>query len=287
MRRHLSIGLIVTILALVSVAPVFAQDYGYSTEMSMEEYEAELQKWQQRLEEANARIAQLEQEIADLEDQIASLDDQIAQTRQETLDILSTVYDNVQQALEDYYADLDQLISDLKGLVALSPEELLRRADEVEAAEEKLNELKESPFSQLDEAMAKIDEAESLLERIKAKMPEGMDSYTVQRGDYLWRIAGMSDIYSDPYQWVKIWTANRDQINNPDLIYPNQRFDIPRRVMGNKHVVASGEFLSRIAGYSEVYGDPFEWQRIYNANQKVISDPNMIYPHMILNIPQN
>ena len=45
--------------------------------------------------------------------------------------------------------------------------------------------------------------------------------------DCLWRIAGYSDIYGDPFQWTRIYQRNRDQIQNPSLIYPGQRFVIP------------------------------------------------------------
>jgi len=292
MKRIISLSFVLVVFGLLSVVQLNAQqDYGYNEDMEMETYQAELEKWQQRLQEAEDCVADQQQEIASLKDQISDLEDQIASIRQQTLELLSENYESIeatQQALDAYLSELDQMISDLRGLLALSPEELFQRRDEVDEHAQRLEEMKQNPFSVLDESISRIDTAEDLLQRIRAKMPQAVsDVYTVMRGDYLWRISGMSDIYSDPYQWVKIWTANRDQISNPDLIYPDQRLDIPRRVGPGQYVVQNGDFLSRIAGRSEVYGNPMEWQRLYEANRRVISDPSLIYPHMILNVPGN
>ncbi len=50
-------------------------------------------------------------------------------------------------------------------------------------------------------------------------------SVTVQPGNTLWGIA--SKRYGDGYLYVRVFDANRDQIRNPDLIYPGQIFQLP------------------------------------------------------------
>jgi nucleoid-associated protein YgaU len=57
-----------------------------------------------------------------------------------------------------------------------------------------------------------------------APAPSGQQ-YTVVKGDSLSKIA--KRVYGDAQQWRKIYEANRDQIKNPDLIYPGQTFTIP------------------------------------------------------------
>jgi nucleoid-associated protein YgaU len=54
--------------------------------------------------------------------------------------------------------------------------------------------------------------------------------YVVRAGESLWSIAGRSDVYSDPYLWPVIYKFNRDQIQDPGRIYPNQRLLVPRQV---------------------------------------------------------
>ena len=57
-----------------------------------------------------------------------------------------------------------------------------------------------------------------------APAPSGR-SYTVVKGDSLSKIA--KQFYGDAQKWPKIYEANRDEIKNPDLIYPGQTFTIP------------------------------------------------------------
>jgi len=52
--------------------------------------------------------------------------------------------------------------------------------------------------------------------------------HTVEKGECLWWIAEYKKIYNDPFMWPLIYKANRNQINDPDLIYPGQVFYIPR-----------------------------------------------------------
>jgi nucleoid-associated protein YgaU len=61
-----------------------------------------------------------------------------------------------------------------------------------------------------------------------AEAPKSLEKYIVVRGDTLWGISGMSIIYKDNFQWPLLFKQNRDQITDPDLIYPKQEFLIRR-----------------------------------------------------------
>jgi LysM repeat protein len=64
-----------------------------------------------------------------------------------------------------------------------------------------------------------------LYEQFYASLPT---QHTVVKGECLWWIAEYKNIYNDPFMWPLIFKANRDQISNPDLIYPGQTFQVPR-----------------------------------------------------------
>ena len=55
--------------------------------------------------------------------------------------------------------------------------------------------------------------------------PQQAQTYTVVSGDSLSKIS--KRLYGDASKWKKIYEANTDQIENPDLIYPGQVLKIP------------------------------------------------------------
>ncbi len=63
-------------------------------------------------------------------------------------------------------------------------------------------------------------------DRITVEVPEPEATfYTVQKGDYLSKIA--KEIYGDPMKYPVIFEANKPMLSDPDLIYPGQVLRIP------------------------------------------------------------
>ena len=58
-----------------------------------------------------------------------------------------------------------------------------------------------------------------------ATMADG-GNYVVERGNSLWVIA--KRLYGQGMSYTAIYSANRDQIQNPSLIFPGQHFKVPR-----------------------------------------------------------
>lgn len=67
---------------------------------------------------------------------------------------------------------------------------------------------------------------------------ETVSVYTVQPGDKLYEIGMM---YGEFSFWEAIYIANADLIDNPDVIYPGQQFEIPQSIYSYKE---SGESLN-------------------------------------------
>jgi nucleoid-associated protein YgaU len=68
--------------------------------------------------------------------------------------------------------------------------------------------------------------AYEIFSALRAELAAAHASYTVERGDSLWGIAGSSETYGNPYAWPLIYKQNSDQIRDADLIYAGQEFDI-------------------------------------------------------------
>lgn len=252
-------------------------------EMSMEEYRAQLAEWQKKEADARAAIAAIDAENDSLRNEITRLDEEINQVWGEIYSLAEVTEEEV----TEFGNSLNSLEEEVDGLAAISPEELFKKRGEIDELEGKLAKSKENNAAVLTEMQDKIATIEGKIARLRASLPKAVyDEYTVIKGDYLWKISGKEDIYDDPYQWMRIYTYNRDQIKNPDLIYPDQLFKIQREVGLNEYLVAKGEYLAKISGNPEVFSDPTKWTAIYEANKDVIGEnPNLIYPYQVLIIP--
>lgn len=134
-------------------------------------------------------------------------------------------------AAQQAIADAKSALEEAKAIGAewRDTEELIKQAEEALAAEDtaKAIELANQARRQAENAIAqKRAEEERLAAEAAAQAAD--DSYTVMRGDNLWNISGRSEIYGNPYNWPLIYKANRDKIQDADLIYPGQVFTIDR-----------------------------------------------------------
>ncbi|KPK89576.1 hypothetical protein AMJ80_09580 [bacterium SM23_31] len=275
--KYLFITLMVVIaVSLLGTASLFAQE-----KMKYEDYLIALQVEKDREEAAQVKIAALQSEIDALRARLAELDKQILQTQADFWRAL----DSSPEGYARFIDALNQLRAQIQGLLNLESGELYKRGDEVARVEMRFEQLAGQKVAKHPDAVPIVNDIRNLLNRLKnalanAKPP--FEVYTVVNGDYLWRIARKPEVYNDPFQWIRIYTKNRDMITNPDLIFPGQDFKIFHDVLENEHLVVRGEFLSKIAGYPHVYNDPFMWTRLYELNEDVIMDKDLIYPHMIL-----
>jgi len=103
-----------------------------------------------------------------------------------------------------------------------------RSAAEIRRAEEArmLEEARMAEDTRRAEEARMFEEARMAEEARKAAAL--MNSHKVKKGECLWVIAEDKAVYDNPFKWPLIYKTNRAQIKDPDLIYPDQVFEIPR-----------------------------------------------------------
>ncbi|OOY17876.1 hypothetical protein BMI85_02725 [Thioclava sp. DLFJ4-1] len=87
----------------------------------------------------------------------------------------------------------------------------------------------ETGFDQPDEILvasaADPTGAQAASVRATGEVGDAVKVVQIVKGNTLWAIA--REVYGDGFLYVRVFDANRDQIRDPDLIYPGQVFNIP------------------------------------------------------------
>jgi hypothetical protein len=192
-------------LMLVLSFNVIAQE---ETEMTEEEWEAEMARLRDRQESLQQEINTLKTDVDNLKNtKLQSYDDCMNELYQ-MVGATKADVDNFRKAV----AELDGKVRRKEG----------PKADR----QQDLNALKMNKISALPEFFDKVHN--QMQKSMDAWVEEPTEiAYTVVPGDHLWGIAKKPEHYGNPFAWPNIYRANRDQIKNPDLIYPNQIFKIP------------------------------------------------------------
>ncbi len=274
--KKLSVGGLALAL-LVLVKNTSAQEQ----QMTCEEYIALGHEIVNREAVANTEIEALNAQLEVLKMQIAQLDRANAELNAQ---ILAAVGQS-ESEIAAFGRELDAIIAQLEGLMALAPEVLIMQRGEVMAIDSRVAELKQSNMAALPEMRDKLSTIDQLLTELKARIAQPVViDYKVVRGDNLWNISKKEQIYADPYMWPRIYRNNKDQIEDPDLIYPKQVLAVPFGVAENQYLVSRGDFLFKIA--AELYNNAGKWHKIYEANKQQIIAPDLIFPAQVLDIPQ-
>lgn len=228
--------------------------YAAITVMTYDQYETQLAQALEREKTAKQQIAGEQSGIESLKGQIADLEQKIATLQTEKYSILGITEADVTSA----QSEIASIAHALDELEALLPEDLLKRKNDVGAAQARIDALKRKPAALLWKIRDRMGPLSDRLERIKARLSqqppatpvaEAPTSYTVKlvpgNRESLSRIASYDFIYGSAVKWPMLYRSNRSIIDNKydryvkhaadpkysraaDLIQPGQVLDIPR-----------------------------------------------------------
>lgn len=272
----------ITGLALAFVIGLSSVAQAQEDKMTRDEYVAQMADLQQRETAAQQQIEVLNGQIADLNDQLSSTDSAIADLN----DQIRTLVDASESQIEAFGNRLEAIVGQLEGLLSLAPEVLIQRRGEAKALAAEVEDMRANKISAIPQMADKLAQIDALLGQINARIAQPVTiDYTVERGDNLWKIAKKETVYDDPYMWPRIYRANKEQIKDPDMIFPEQTLAVPFGVAENQYLVNRGDFLFKIA--ADVYNDASKWHKIYEANKTQVVEPHLIFPAQVLEIPSN
>ncbi len=199
---------ILSLLSLVLLLSVvsFAQE----REMTEEEWQAEMTRLGEKKTSLLNEIDALKSDIDNLNAQKSGL-----QSPEECIDELYALVGATRQDVDNFRGAVNELDGKIRRKEGPKKD---RQAD--------LDALKMNKISALPEFFQKVHVQMQKALDAWVEKPDVI-SYKVVRGDHLWGIAKKKEHYGNAFAWPIIYKANRDQIKDPDLIYPNQVFKVP------------------------------------------------------------
>jgi len=175
------------------------------------------EEWQNQINKLSAQKESLQKETTTLKTDVTGLN-----TNLSTIQSYDNCMDDLYGMVGAKKSDIDnynKAVSELEGKIRRKEGPKADRIKDLDA-------LKGNKISALPEFYNKVYSVLPGLLDAWVEAPTEA-SYTVVKGDCLWRIAKKEDFYGNGFAWPKIYQANRDQIKNADLIFPKQTFKIP------------------------------------------------------------
>ncbi len=195
------------LLGIVSLVLLFTA-VNFAQKMTEEQWESEMTTFKNKK-------AALESEISALQSDIDNLKAMNLQDPEECIDELYQIVGATRNDVNNFRKAVNELDGKIKRKEGPKTD---RQTD--------LNALKMNKISALPEFYNKVHNLMQKDLDAWVDAPKEMN-YTVVKGDCLWNIAKKKEHYGNGFAWPVIYNANRDQIKNPDLIYPAQNFKIP------------------------------------------------------------
>ncbi len=219
------------------LSPVFvnAQDDDCCPEEDKYGREDELliNEWQKQMDDFNAKKDQLLTQLKKSNDEIDALKRESADRDKKIADAENLLYSSVgtdRNGIADFRKKFDETEKKINNKLGTP----------ADARKSYFNEIEASKIKCLPEFYNRYLAMKSKLEAWEKESAIVVKSnqYTVVKGDCLWKIAGMKEIYNKNNYWPKIWEANEKgvisapkgtpkTIVNPNLIYPGQVLKIP------------------------------------------------------------
>ncbi|MDZ7290978.1 MAG: LysM peptidoglycan-binding domain-containing protein [candidate division KSB1 bacterium] len=175
-----------------------------------------------------------------------------------------------EKAAKDDLAKCEAEIQDLKNQIASIEQQMMQVWDEI--------------YAMLGTDKAGVDAYRSQLKALEAEV-DGMMALSPE--ELFKRRAEIDQLQArlDEMKSSKIskLTEMQDMIATVEGKITQLRAKMPKAIY-DQYTVIKGDYLWKISGKKDIYGDPYQWVRIYSYNSDLIKNPDLIYPAQIFKI---
>jgi len=233
MKRVVLNLFLISILFQFLPSRIFSQDDDCCPEEDKYGREDELliNEWQKQMDDLALKKEQLSLQIQKMNADIDALKSHSIDMDKKALDAENELYSSVgtdRNGMAEFRRKFDETEKKINNKLGTPQDARKMYFDWIEASKIKC----------LPEFYSRYLAMKSKLESWEKAPLSKSNQYTVVKGDCLWKIAGMKEIYGRNNYWPKIWEANENgvitapahtpkKIVNPNLIYPGQVLSIP------------------------------------------------------------
>jgi nucleoid-associated protein YgaU len=213
------------------LAALLVLSVGFATaqeEMTKEQWQQAVNSFTAQRDSLKALSTSLGTEISDLQAQSTKLDDDV----KKCIDELYALVGSDAEKAAAYRSEIEAAENKADELSKLSDADLVARSNEVSDLDAKVKSLWENKLSLIPEFWDRLTALNEKIKSLQSTLAAQVKVYTVgtwaKNRDCLWNISKKKDIYDNAWLWPKIWQGNRDQIKDPDIIHPGQKLQIPK-----------------------------------------------------------
>ncbi|MBF0430291.1 MAG: LysM peptidoglycan-binding domain-containing protein [Fibrobacteria bacterium] len=232
-----------------------------AAKITYEEYSKQLSTAKQTEEEALPRIAELKSKIATLKIEIEQTQKSSQQAWEATLGLLGTT----QEDYDDFINRVEELRVETESFRQKYADDLKAWSVSIIDSENKLQTMKNNKVAALQRVEEYFEAVTLAIQTSKGAHSEAAQASENTPAEKVTAVAKPQASATVVSQKSSGSTAETYTVE-----ISNQYRDC----------------LWKIAGKPEVFGNPYRWKELYDANAEVIKNPNLIYPGQTLKIPR-
>jgi nucleoid-associated protein YgaU len=189
--------------------------------------------------------------------------------------------------MEEYNQQLAQWQkreADAKAAIATTDAEIAALRAQLTETDQQIASTWQEVYGQLgtDEAgvasfRSQLDGLSAELDALAALSPEELYKRRAEIDGIEKRLAEMKN---SKVSWL---SEMQDKIAGIEGKIAQLRASMPKAIY-DEYTVARGDYLWKISGKQDIYGDPYAWMRLYSYNRDSIKDPDLIYPNQGLKV---